>query len=423
MQLLASRANQKSTMADDLIPKLEASITPAADAALRACIDACRRRGLSLYLVGGAVRDLLRGAGHLDLDVATEGETADVAEDVASRLGGRAVTHERFGTATVRGPGWRLDLARTRRETYERPGALPAVMPASLADDLARRDFSVNAIALRLTDPAGELIDPHGGRPDLDRRLVRVLHERSFQDDATRLLRAVRYAARLGFEIEPQTASWLQRDLGFLDTISGPRLRRELTLTFEDPGPDAALLAQRLGLLAAVHPALRIGDGVAQRWRDAIDGPAHALRDELGYCVLLQPAQADAVEALTARLHLTAAQRKALDGLVRLQDVSAKLAASPNDAVQTVELLEAAPPAAVWALAVREGGAVAQACEAYLTRWRRVRPLLRGNDLLALGVAPGPPVGDMLALLRRARLESRVATRDDELALVRGELR
>jgi tRNA nucleotidyltransferase (CCA-adding enzyme) len=180
-----------------LVARLEAETPAAQREALTLVERLCVERGAAVYLVGGAVRDLLLGREQVDLDLAMEADVAPVARALAEATGGKATLHERFGTAHVVGPGYALDLAQTRRETYARPGALPAVEPvASILDDLARRDFTINSISLRLTEPQ-ELIDPFGGTADLGAGLVRVLQDRSFQDDATRMLRAVRYAARL----------------------------------------------------------------------------------------------------------------------------------------------------------------------------------------------------------------------------------
>src|SRR3982750_2045550 len=136
------------------------------------------------FLVGGAVRDLLLGRSTVDLDVAIEGDARAVARELARRLGGEAVEHERFGTATVRAEDLVVDLATTRRETYSEPGALPDVEPAGLAEDLGRRDFTINAMSLGLSGAdVGVLHDPHRGQSDLDAGIIRVLHGRSFIDD------------------------------------------------------------------------------------------------------------------------------------------------------------------------------------------------------------------------------------------------
>ena len=153
--------------------------------------------GTATYLVGGAVRDLLLGRDRTDLDIAVEGDAAAVGR----RLGGEVRTHERFATATVHTAGLELDLATSRSESYPEPGALPEIQPATLSEDLARRDFTLNAMAVPLAgDP--ELIDPHGGLEDLERGALRVLHDGSFVDDPTRALRAARYAARYGFDLD-----------------------------------------------------------------------------------------------------------------------------------------------------------------------------------------------------------------------------
>ena len=196
-------------------------------------------------MVGGAVRDLLLGREPHELDFVVEGD----ALEVARRVGGRVISHERFGTATVELDGVTFDLASARRERYERPGALPEVeLGASLREDLERRDFTVNAIALHLKD--GELIWLPGAREDLDARRLRVLHDRSFLDDPTRLLRLARYAARLGFEPEERTDRLAAEAVagGAVDTVTGSRMGAELRLLLQEPQPAALLALERHGL-------------------------------------------------------------------------------------------------------------------------------------------------------------------------------
>ena len=188
----------------------------------------------SVFLVGGAVRDLLLGRQRADVDVAVVGDPLPIAR----RLGGEARVHERFGTATVRVNGIHIDLARTRAESYPAPGALPSVRDAPLHEDLARRDFSVNAMAVPLGGTP-ELVDPHGGLPDLSAHLLRVLHPSSFVDDPTRAIRAARYAARLGLRVEPETEELLRAtDLG---AVSRERIEAELRRLATEPEPAEAL--------------------------------------------------------------------------------------------------------------------------------------------------------------------------------------
>ena len=211
--------------------QLERRLAPDRLHLLRRAAAIAARRGARLYLVGGAVRDVLLGGSPTDLDVVADGAFAGLPDALASGLGGRVIARSQFDTAKLAVDDLTLDLARARTESYARPGALPDVRPGTMREDLTRRDFSVNAMAFSLTEGDwGVLLDPHGGAADLRARLIRVLHPGSFVDDATRILRAVRYAGRLGFEIESATRGLLERDLRRLDTISGDRLRRELAL-------------------------------------------------------------------------------------------------------------------------------------------------------------------------------------------------
>jgi tRNA nucleotidyltransferase (CCA-adding enzyme) len=346
-----------------------------------------------------------------------------VAEELAARTNARLVSHERFGTATVHTREWTIDLARTRSETYPKPGALPNVEPAPLLDDLRRRDFSINALALRITSPGAELFDPFGGRDDLEARRLRVLHEQSFKDDATRLLRGMRYAARLNFKFEAETEEWLARDRFYVESISAARLRRELVLIFEEPtAARATLLADEHGVLGAVHPALKMDDDLAVGWADALLGTHHSPLDELGFCLCATPEKGATVDSLSSRLHLAGRFENALRDFVRLRGQFDTLATLRQKPFEAVELLEGRSHAAIWALSIADTRSGGQTCAQYLNEWRKVRPRLNGDDLQELGIDRGKAVGDTLRMLRKARLEGRAPTREEEIALVRADL-
>ncbi|MEP7132520.1 MAG: hypothetical protein ABI914_05100, partial [Acidobacteriota bacterium] len=195
--------------------------------------------GERLAIVGGVVRDrILRlPLANRDVDVIVEGDAKMLARRAAKSGAVTVKVHERFDTATLlTADGWSIDLARARREIYRRPGALPEVSPATLEEDLGRRDFTINAMAIELEGGGGRLHDPFGGAADLHRRVLRVLHDRSFEDDPTRALRAVRYAARLELRLETRTRRVLDAALsgGALETVSGDRLRREFERTLSE---------------------------------------------------------------------------------------------------------------------------------------------------------------------------------------------
>jgi tRNA nucleotidyltransferase (CCA-adding enzyme) len=219
-----------------------------------------------VHVVGGAVRDALLGVTPHELDIVVEGDAVPVARQAAERLGGDVVVHDRFGTATVRSGPATFDVVSARTESYAAPGALPDVRPgATIEQDLARRDFTVNAIALRVAD--GALAEWPGAQDDLRAGVLRVLHERSFEDDPTRLLRIARYAARLGFEPDPATDALAAA--ATVDTVSGARLGSELRLLLREPQPAGLLALERHGLgRAVVHPSFRADAGLIERARE-----------------------------------------------------------------------------------------------------------------------------------------------------------
>jgi tRNA nucleotidyltransferase (CCA-adding enzyme) len=367
------------------------------------------------------VRDLLLGRATNDADLVVAGDAAALARELGDRLGAKPRRHARFGTATLELPdGVRLDLARPRRETYAHPGALPEVsFPATLEQDLARRDFAIHAMALPLS--AAGLVDPLGGRADLAARRIRVLHDRSFLDDPTRAYRAVRYAARLGFGLERGTARLLREAIaaGAVDAVSGDRLRRELVLILAEPqrARSAALLA-RLGLDAAIAPALARA-GAAGRLR-AADSAARRLGvqrlDPLCYLLAwMGDAPPDTLAEAADRLALAGPPREKWLAWSELRGRGEGFAAlrSPERIRRVRGLGPALAAAAAAALAPRDRAA-------WLDAARAPKPELaiRGRDLVAAGVPPGPRVGEALARTLEAREEGRIrAEQELEFAL------
>jgi tRNA nucleotidyltransferase (CCA-adding enzyme) len=428
----------------NLIGKLRAGLPAPARSLLDQLIKFGEVRGLPVYLVGGPLRDLLLDQRSLDLDIAIEGDATSLARQLAESmsrenkagsarpeaLAGRAavttseprvVTHPAFLTATVRIPSFHVDLITARSETYRRPGALPTVTPATIEDDLLRRDFTINALALSLNDPkAGEVRDPSVGLADLDARLVRVLHERSFQDDATRILRAVRYASRFGFEIEPQTLAWLKRDVRYLEYISGARLHHELSRIFAEDAPEDILRrVHDLGALTAIHPALRFGPPQAHAFPSLRELNATGARAAHWPVLAWSLSEPQALD-VSRRLAATKPQREALAAMPGLQRLGPNLAGHSLKRSAIAEVLAPFPLPTLWAFAaLTDDPTVRDRILDYLTEARYQRPYLTGNDLLALGVPEGPQLGEILRRLRNARLDGEVTTRDAEQRLVR----
>ena len=397
---------------------LESRLSAEKLGAVRAVAVAAARLRLPMYLVGGTVRDILLPTAVSDLDLAVVGDGLEAVADLAERLDGRVLARSQFGTMKLDVAGTVVDLALARTETYSRPGALPEVRPSGIRDDLARRDFSINAMAVSLGDRFGEVIDPFGGRQDLDARLIRVLHPGSFADDATRILRAARYAARLGFRLEEETGKLLKRSLPYLDTISGDRVRNELERCFTERDTGLALLmTQELGALRAVHPDLAL----SERADSALSEPAFDTLSPRGLVLLalLAYAASDG-QGICRRLNLSGRRAEAVGGVPRVKAVYGELGRDPMPPSRVVDILKPLDDAAIEACILAMcGGVAVDRMRQYLAELRHVRPELGGSDLIALGVPEGPKVGEMLAELRRARLDGLLATAEDEERYVR----
>ena len=257
----------------NLAEKLEKNLPTEAVALIQQAVLLASSKNLPLYLVGGIVRDLLLGQSNsnFDLDLVVEGDAVGLAGEFAEKTGGKLSAHLMFNTAKIVLDKWTIDMAMARTETYVKPGALPLVTPGTLKTDLFRRDFTVNAMAIGLSpDNYGELIDLYGGMKDLKNKFIRVLHEKSFTDDATRIWRAIRYEQRLGFQIEPETLKLLKRDVPQLKTVGGYRLRRELELVLKEKEPEKALVcADVLGVLKELHPSLHVDDWLISKFQAA----------------------------------------------------------------------------------------------------------------------------------------------------------
>jgi tRNA nucleotidyltransferase (CCA-adding enzyme) len=368
------------------------------------------------YLVGGAVRDLLRGSRAVDIDIAVEGDARSVARTLAERLDGAMREHERFGTATVLADELAFDLATTRTETYDEPGALPRVTRASLDDDLKRRDFTVNAMAVALTgDDLGHLYDPCGGLADLEAGVVRILHPGSFLDDPTRLLRALRYEARLGFRMDEDTERAARAALAeeAMSTVSGARVRDELMdLLSEHDAPAGVERMRDLGLDRALHPALRPDpELVASASLGAAAIGADRALSALAALCAVAPEQLD---LWIADLQLDARDR---DAVARAARVAPRLADELRDREHTPSELAALlgdepPEALALALALR---APAEPVLRWVTELSHVKLEIGGADLLAAGVPESPAVGRALRETLRRKLDGLVSGRDEEL--------
>lgn len=437
----------------NLDSQIELALSPELLALLRQAGKLADDRGDSLYIVGGFVRDLLltmQPNDHqakisprfgFDLDLVVEGDAIALAQRLCQQHGGRVYSHGRFGTAKwllaepvpfanlgdKSGELASLDFVTARTEFYRHPSALPEVEQSSIRQDLHRRDFTINTLALRLTpDSFGDLLDFYGGQSDLEARLIRVLHSLSFVEDPTRMLRAARLLARLDFHLETRTAELLADALDLLPRVSGERITNELELTFREREPAKALQQlDLLGILEMIHPGLVVDDWLLGRldalqhglsatpWANIEPAPVHYLG------LLIFWLAGDEQAALVERLNLPTQQRAILKQVYQIRRNMPTIAGLEQASVLYNLLAPASDDARliVW-LALHDEPASAQIIR-FQAELRDVAPLIDGHYLKReLQLPPGPIYGRLLNRLREARLDGLVGTLEEERALV-----
>jgi len=383
---------------------------------IRGAGDIAEKRQQRLYLVGGVVRDLLLERPNLDIDMVVEGDAISLAQGIADVIQAKVTTHPRFGTATLKWGKRSADFITARTENYARPGALPTVRSGTIRDDLARRDFSINAMAIELNPRRyGELIDPFEGRLDLEKKLVCVLYDKSFTDDATRIWRALRYEQRLDFRIEPVTLLLIKRDLDMLKTLSGDRLRHELELVLKEELPEKTLIrADELGVLAELHPALK-GDGWLLKTFAAARERDEKIIPQLYMTILCYRLTPNEQEQLIKFFRLPKAMAQVLRDTLAIKEKIKELAI-PGQAPSIIyDLLQSYCPTAYTAVSIAAGSeTVVEHIELYLNVLKDVNPTLSGDDLKKLGVPTGPRIKEVLDLLREARLDGKIDSQKEE---------
>jgi tRNA nucleotidyltransferase (CCA-adding enzyme) len=370
-----------------------------------------------VYLVGGVVRDMLLGYANFDLDLVIEGDAVKLAQQVAGTSQAKLLAHRRFGTAKLKYANFTLDLATARKESYTRPGALPMVMPGTLKDDLIRRDFSINAMAISLaSNDYGELIDPCHGESDLEQRLIRILHPESFSDDATRILRGVCYEQRFGFEFEAETARLLRRDIAMLDAISGDRVRHELEHIFEEERPELVIKRLgELGVLPRISPSLKGNGWIADKFDRARRLKKPAQLPSLYFCLLIYSFDERDIEQFLARLNTPAKLSQAIRDTLQLKTRLPLLDKPSMKPSEIYYLLREYDSLAIRANAIASDSAtIHRHFQLFLKKLRYVRTSLDGEELKGLGISAGPEMGKVLRILHKAKLDGEVKTRADE---------
>jgi len=432
--------------------KLSEAIPPARLALLHTLAEEADRLNLPVFVVGGFVRDLLLDRPSLDFDVVVEGDAIFFAKRLVDQFGGRVLTHKRFGTAKwdiseVRDKLIKklnlgkqsnpdelpdsLDLITARTEFYEQPAALPTVESSSIKMDLHRRDFTINTLSLRLDgEYFGMVYDYWGGLSDLRKGHICVLHALSFVDDATRLLRGVRFEQRFGFQIEQRTLDLMEESLPLLNKVTGARLRHEINQILEEPkAPSMLARLNSLGILKAIHPALpwddTINDHLKRLNTDLLDPawnlPQHPdglnLHQTLSYLVWLGQLPEMTLRSIVSRLRFKSDIRKLLISTSQLIRSLAHLEdAKPSEVTRR---LEKVPRISIYAAyLINDEPAFRESLWKYVNQWAGVTPHTTGDDLRKLGLPPSPAYGEILSSLRNAWLDGEIQSLEEEKGLL-----
>ena len=407
----------------NLAGEIEKQISPDMVAFIKTAGRIAQRQQQRLYLVGGMVRDLLLGRHNFDIDLVVGGDAIALAEKLAEINDARVVRHKRFGTAKLRWNGSSVDVATARSETYERPGALPSVRPGTISDDLARRDFTINAMAVELNPRHfGELLDPFNGINDLEHGIVRVLHEKSFIDDATRIWRAIRYEQRLGFNLELATQELLRQSTVWLDTVGGNRVRRELELVLAEDYPEKVLCrADELGALNRLHHSLNGDTWLAETFTLAREpGLPVAAGTQLYLALLAYRLSPEETEQLLTYLKLPKRTAQVLRDTMAVKNSIGELSVHGLAPSHIYALLHGHDTTALAANSLATDNiTVEEHIELYLNVLRTIHPSLTGEDIRKLGVRSGPKIRELSHMLLEARLDGSVRTRREEEAMVR----
>ncbi len=412
----------------DLSLRLDQALSPQQGWVLKSAAELAALKQQPLYIVGGFVRDLLLSRPGLDFDLVVVGDAIGLARALAARQGGKVTVHSKFKTAQWFPPsdlelnGF-VDFITARTEVYKHPASLPTVLSGTLSDDLRRRDFTINTLALRLDgDHYGELIDELAGLEDLQAGILKTLHSQSFQDDPTRLFRIVRYEIRYGFKIAPETLALIPGALQQINRLSAERVRHELDLIMEEENTASILKRlEKLGILASVHPALEWNQVIQNRFEKGLNAAQNLAhfpsRRMLGWALWLMDVPSSRLAGIEKRLHFDSVLRDTLQAASALFAHAGSLAGKKPS--QCAVVLDKIPVKAVQAVYLGlPAGATQQVLRNYLESWRAIKPKTTGHDLKKRGLPPGPEYKTLLRKLRVAWLDGEVKTAKQEAALL-----
>ncbi|MFA4829962.1 MAG: hypothetical protein WC594_12150, partial [Thermodesulfovibrionales bacterium] len=435
-RLEKSEAKEKPSIGRNIALLLREKFPPLIYDLLKLAGEVADQSGINAYLVGGSVRDLLRGEQNLDIDIVVEGDGISFAKVLGERLHAKVRTHDRFGTAKIIADKLKLDVASARTEYYESPAALPTVETSSIKKDLYRRDFTINTLAVKLNlKDFGLLMDFFGGQRDLREKTLRVIHNLSFIEDPTRAFRAVRFSERFGFKLSKHTENLIKSTIkmNLFNRLSGTRLYEELLLAFNETEPVKTLRRlSEFGLLKVIHPNLAFSSELestlqsmfeTRAWFNLLFLEESPDRGALYLMALLSGLKEaeikDAIERLSAAPKV---RELIIKGIPQSKDVLRRLPL--NNPVDLYHLLSGISlEVLLFSMAVSRDKQKQKSISQYLIELRKIKPVLKGDDLKKMGVQPGPVYSILLEELLDEKLRGRVKGREDEERFIRGKLR
>lgn len=388
---------------------------------LKKASEIASKHGVLLYLVGGTVRDILLDIPFSDIDISMLNADHDFPRILAKGLAGEIISTSQFGTSKLLINNGIIDLATARNEKYEQPGALPTVCSGNIREDMARRDFTVNAIAVSLSvESWGNVFDPFKGIEDLRDKQIRTLHPKSFIDDPTRIFRAIRYAERLSFKVEDNTISELNKNVSYIDLVKGDRIRHEMEKIFQEDRANAMLAkAQKLRVLSTIHTSLNLKESLLKKLgQTIIEGTRK--RSLIFLSLLTHESSPIQRSEIMRRLNLDTKTKQIVNDTsvahVLLRDLT-----SPDIRYsQYHKVLGPLDSIAIEAcLFAIDDQLTKLKLKIYLKEKRLTTTILTGKDLVKLGIPEGPQIGGVLEKLLLAKMDEQITTREEEVAFTR----
>ena len=388
---------------------------------LKKASEIASKHGVLLYLVGGTVRDILLDIPFSDIDISMLNADHNFPRLLAKGLAGEIISTSQFGTSKLLIKNDIIDLATARNEKYEQPGALPTVCSGNIREDMARRDFTVNAIAVSLSlDSWGNVFDPFKGIKDVRDKQIRTLHAKSFIDDPTRIFRAIRYAERLSFKVESNTISELNKNVRYLDFVKGDRIRHEMEKIFQEDQAIAILTkAQNLRVLSTVHNSLRLKESLLKKLdQTIIEGTSK--RSLIFLSLLAHESSPIQRSGIMGRLNLDTKTRKIVNDTSVAHVLLRDLTSPDTRYSQYHKVLGPLDSIAIEACLFAISDQLTELkLKTYLEDKRHTTTILKGKDLVKLGIPEGPQIGRILEKLLLAKMDEQITTREEEVAFTR----